>query len=115
VHAQEFAVHRSAYQLKEADPQTWAIPRLRGHAKAALAAIQADEYGGGVPEEMHSSLFIDAMRALDHNPTYGAYLDRLPATTLATTNLISMFGLHRRLRGPWSVTWPTSRWTRLAR
>jgi hypothetical protein len=98
-HAREFAIHRSAYQLKEADPHTWAIPRLRGHAKAALAEIQADEYGGGVPEEMHSSLFVDAMRALELNPTYGAYLDRLPATTLATTNLISMFGLHRRLRG----------------
>jgi hypothetical protein len=39
------------------------------------------------------------MRALDLDPTYGAYLDQLPAVTLATTNLISMFGLHRRLRG----------------
>src|SRR5438045_2693004 len=29
----------------------------------------------------------------------GAYLDRLPGTTLATTNLISLFGLHRRWRG----------------
>ena len=28
-----------------------------------------------------------------------AYLPRLPAVTLATTNLISMFALHRRLRG----------------
>ena len=48
---------------------------------------------------MHSSLFADAMTALGLDPTYGAYLDRLPAVTLATTNLISMFGLHRRLRG----------------
>ncbi|MEA3075228.1 MAG: hypothetical protein QOF60_136, partial [Actinomycetota bacterium] len=39
----EFAVHRSAYQLKEADPHTWAIPRLDGEAKAALVLIQSDE------------------------------------------------------------------------
>ena len=98
-HAQEFAIHRSGYQLKEADPHTWAIPRLSGQAKAALVEIQADEYGGGVPGQMHCSLFADALRALDLDATYGAYLDRLPAVTLATTNLISMFGLHRRLRG----------------
>jgi Iron-containing redox enzyme len=98
-HAREIAIHRSGYQLKEADPHTWAIPRLNGRAKAAMVTIQSDEYGGGVAEAMHSSLFAQAMRALDLDPTYGAYLDRLPAVTLATTNLISMFGLHRRLRG----------------
>jgi hypothetical protein len=31
--------------------------------------------------------------------TYGAYLDNIPGVTLATVNLMSMFGLHRRLRG----------------
>jgi hypothetical protein len=98
-HARELAIHRSGYQLKEADPHTWAIPRLRGRAKAAMVTIQSDEYGGGEASSMHSSLFADAMRALDLDPTYGAYLDRLPAVTLATTNLISMCGLHRRLRG----------------
>ena len=30
----EFAVHRSAYQLKEADPHTWAIPRFTGASKS---------------------------------------------------------------------------------
>jgi len=98
-HAREIAIHRSGYQLKEADPHTWAIPRLNGRAKAAMVTIQSDEYGGGVAAAMHSSLFADAMVALDLDPTYGVYLDRLPAVTLATTNLISMFGLHRRLRG----------------
>jgi hypothetical protein len=39
------------------------------------------------------------MRALGLDPTYGAYLDRLPAVTLATVNLVSLFGLHRRWRG----------------
>ena len=99
LHAREISVHRSGYQLKEADPHTWAIPRLNGRGKAAIVAIQSDEYGGGVTASMHSSLFADAMTALGLDPTYGAYLDRLPAVTLATTNLISMLGLHRRLRG----------------
>lgn len=95
----EFLVHRSAYQLKEADPHSWAIPRLHGPAKAALVEVQADEYGGGRPERVHATLFAKAMRALDLDATYGAHLDRIPAVTLATVNLMSLFGLHRRLRG----------------
>jgi hypothetical protein len=95
----EFLIHRSAYQLKEADPHSWAIPRLDGPAKAALVEVQADEYGGGRPERVHATLFAKAMRALDLDPSYGAYLDRIPAVTLATVNLMSLFGLHRRLRG----------------
>jgi hypothetical protein len=61
--------------------------------------VQADEYGGGRPERVHSTLFARAMRALDLDSTYGAYLDRIPAVTLATVNLMSLFGLNRRLRG----------------
>jgi hypothetical protein len=95
----EFVVHRSAYQLKEADPHSWAIARLSGPPKAALVEIQADEYGGGRPERMHAQLFADAMAALGLDSRYGAYLDQLPATTLATVNLMSLCGLHRRLRG----------------
>jgi Iron-containing redox enzyme len=95
----EFLIHRSAYQLKEADPHSWAIPRLDGPAKAALVEVQADEYGGGRPDRVHAILFAKAMRALDLDPAYGAYLDQIPAVTLATVNLMSLFGLHRRLRG----------------
>jgi hypothetical protein len=95
----EFVAHRSAYQLKEADPHAWAIPRLEGPPKAALVEIQADEYGGGRPERMHARLFADAMAALGLDPTYGAYLDGIPGVTLATVNLMSLCGLHRRLRG----------------
>ncbi|HEY2636542.1 MAG TPA: iron-containing redox enzyme family protein, partial [Solirubrobacteraceae bacterium] len=43
----EHVVHRSAYQLKEADPHAWAIPRLTGTAKAALLEIEFDEFGAG--------------------------------------------------------------------
>ncbi|MDQ3644777.1 MAG: iron-containing redox enzyme family protein [Actinomycetota bacterium] len=95
----EFLVHRSAYQLKEADPHSWAIPRLTGGAKAALVEVQADEYGGGRPERVHAQLFADSMEAMGLDPSYGAYLDHLPAITLATVNLMSLFGLHRRNRG----------------
>lgn len=98
-HMQELCIHRSAYQLKEADPHTWAIPRLSGRAKAAMVEIQTDEYGGGVESAMHCSLFADTMDALGLDSSYGAYLDVLPAVTLATVNLVTMFGLHRRLRG----------------
>jgi hypothetical protein len=95
----EHVVHRSAYQLKEADPHSWAIPRLGPRPKAALLEVQADEYGGGSAERMHSVLFAKTMTALGLDSTYGAYLDRLPAPTLATVNLMSGFGLHRRRRG----------------
>jgi hypothetical protein len=95
----EFVIHRSAYQLKEADPHSWAIPRLAGAPKAALVEIQSDEYGGGDPERVHSTLFAQSMDALGLDATYGAYVDRLPGTTLATVNLMSLFGLHRRWRG----------------
>ncbi|CAN5216519.1 iron-containing redox enzyme family protein [soil metagenome] len=95
---QEFAVHRSAYQLKEADAHTWAIPRLKGPGRSAMVRIQADEYGVGAGGA-HAELFVAAMEDLDLNPSTGHYIDLLPGVTLATDNLVSMFGLHRRLRG----------------
>ncbi|MDQ3850012.1 MAG: iron-containing redox enzyme family protein [Actinomycetota bacterium] len=98
-HVLEFVVHRSAYQLKEADPHSWALPRLSGPPKAALVEIQADEYGGGTADRIHAQLFADAMEALGLDSRYGAYVDRIPACTLATVNLMSLFGLHRRWRG----------------
>jgi Iron-containing redox enzyme len=95
----EFMVHRSAYQLKEADPHSWAIPRLSGVPKAALIEIQTDEYGRGRSEWIHAELFAKAMRAVGLDDTYGAYISLIPGVTLATVNLMSLFGLHRRWRG----------------
>ena len=95
----EFVVHRSAYQLMEADPHTFALPRIDGPAKAAMVEIQADEYGGGRFERMHSRMFAVTMLELGLDPEYGAYVGRLPGSTLATVNLISLFGLRRALRG----------------
>jgi hypothetical protein len=95
----EFLIHKSIYQLKEADPHTWAIPRLQGRAKAALVEIQADEYGGGRPDRMHSTLFARTMRGLGLDDRYGAYADAVPPVALASVNVMSLFGLNRRLRG----------------
>ena len=95
----EEAAHRSLYQLKEADPHSWVLPRLHGAPKAALVEIQADEYGDGVTRDMHAELFALTLERLGLDPTYNAYLDLVPAPTLATVNLVSMLGLHRRLRG----------------
>ena len=95
----EEVVHRSLYQRKEADPHSWVLPRLHGAPKAALVEIQADEYGHGVVGDMHAELFALTMQRLGLDPTPNAYLDLVPAPTLATVNLVSMLGLHRRLRG----------------
>ncbi len=98
-HAREMMVQRSIYTLREADPHSWAIPRLSGRAKAALVEIQADEYGGGRPERVHGEIFARSMRGMGLDSTYGAYVDNVPAITLASHNLMSMFGLNRRLVG----------------
>ena len=95
----EFVIHRSIYQLKEADPHSWAIPRLAGKVKAALVEIQADEYGGGDPNRMHSELFRNLLRGFGLDDEYGGYLDEAPGITLAISNIMSVFGLRRDLRG----------------
>lgn len=96
---QEFVMHRSVYHLKEGDAHTWAIPRLSGRAKAALVEIQSDEYGNGSIGRMHSELFRAVMRSLQLDDTYGRYVPQAPSVTLAISNLISLFGLHRQRRG----------------
>jgi hypothetical protein len=95
----EFVVHRSFYQLKESDPHSWAIPRLDGPAKTALLEVQADEYGGGRPERMHSRLFAKTMRSLGLEDRENFYLAHAPGETLATVNLMSATGLRRSRRG----------------
>jgi hypothetical protein len=64
-----------------------------------MVTIQADEYGGGATAMMHAQLFRQLMLGWDLNDRYGHYLDYVPGLTLMATNVISMFGLHRRWRG----------------
>jgi Iron-containing redox enzyme len=92
-------VHRSLYHLKEGDPHAWAIPRLTGQAKASFVAVEFDEYGAGRGPHVHQQLFADLLTAAGLDASYLAYLDTVPAESLAVVNLMSMFGLHRRLRG----------------
>lgn len=95
----ELLVHRSMYHLKEADPQAFVLPRLHGAAKAGVAAVEFDEYGGGRAARMHAELFAELMRAFDLDPTYGAYVEVVPAPMLAVVNFMSLCGLHRARRG----------------
>ncbi|WP_020134782.1 iron-containing redox enzyme family protein [Streptomyces sp. 351MFTsu5.1] len=95
----EYAAQRSLYHLKEADPHAWVLPRLWGRAKAGMAAVEFDEFGGGRPERVHARLFADLMTDLGLDTTYGHYLDAACAEMLATVNLMSLLGLHRSLRG----------------
>ncbi|WNF25706.1 iron-containing redox enzyme family protein [Streptomyces sp. C11-1] len=98
-HLREYAAVRSLYHLKEADPHLWVVPRLRGRAKAAMVAVEFDEFGAGRAEDIHAQLYADLMADLGLDPQYGRYLDAAPAQALATVNVMSLFGLHRRLRG----------------
>lgn len=90
---------RSIYHLKEADPTAWVIPRLPVVPQAALAELQYDEYGAGDPNQMHRHLFARGMEACGLRPEYGVYIDDTPTEILEQSNALSMFGLHRRLRG----------------
>jgi hypothetical protein len=96
---QEYFVHRSLYHLKEADPHAFAIPRLIGQAKASFVAVEFDEYGGGRGPLVHQQLFADLMDAAGLDSTYLGYVNAVPAAALASVNLMSLFGLHRELRG----------------
>ncbi|MFI9645627.1 iron-containing redox enzyme family protein [Streptomyces sp. NPDC052040] len=98
-HLREYAALRSLYHLKEADPHAWVIPRLHGRAKAAMAAVEFDEFGAGRADEIHAGLFADLMAELGLSTAYGYYLEAAPAEVLATVNQMSLFGLHRSLRG----------------
>lgn len=97
--AREYLALHSIYTLREADAHSWTIPRLTGRAKAALVEIQADEYGGGEHHGVHQVMYARTLRSAGLDDTYGRYVDAAPAITLAGFNLMTMFGMNRRLRG----------------
>ncbi|MFC4373525.1 iron-containing redox enzyme family protein [Nocardia halotolerans] len=94
----EYFVHRSIYHHIEADPYAWVIPRLRGQAKAALVAVEFDEFGGGHGDRVHAQLYADLLAGAGLEPGYLHYLDVVPAPMLALVDMMSLFGLHRGLR-----------------
>ncbi|GGO43200.1 hypothetical protein GCM10012287_05780 [Streptomyces daqingensis] len=95
----EYLVHRSVYHHKEADPHVWVVPRLHGRAKASLVAVEYDEFGGGRAERVHARLYVDLLAGAGLETGYLHYLDATPAPALAVVNMMSLFGLHRGLRG----------------
>ena len=74
----ELLVHRSVYYVKESEPHTCGIP-----VTGALSA----------------QLFRSLLTQWGLSTRYGHYLDCVPGITLLTSNMISLFGLHRRFRG----------------
>lgn len=92
----EMLVLRSASQLKEADPHTFAVPRIPGRAKVALMEIQFDEYGSGNPAALHSELFAQAMAAVGLDRSYGGYADAWPAPVLLANVTLGWFAGRRR-------------------
>jgi hypothetical protein len=95
----EFLRHKSIYHLKESDHTTWVIPRLPDPVKAAVVELQYDEYGGGDPHRLHAHLFAQGLAASGLSAEYGAYIDEVPVEILEQNNVMSLFGLNRRLRG----------------
>jgi hypothetical protein len=91
--------HRSVYHLKESDPTAWVVPRLQGRPKAALMELQFDEYGAGDPARLHARLFARGLEASGLSAEYGVYVNDAPVEILEQNNAMSLFGLHRRLRG----------------
>ncbi len=90
---------RSIYHLKESDPTSWVVPRLRPATKAALMELQYDEYGCGDPDRLHAEMFARGLEACGLSPEYGAYIDDVPLEVLEQNNAMSLFALNRRLRG----------------
>ncbi|MEI7059000.1 iron-containing redox enzyme family protein [Nocardioides sp. CCNWLW239] len=95
----EILRHRSLYHLKEADPTSWVVPRLDTRPKAALMEILFDEYGDGDPNRLHHHLFRRGLEAAGLRTDHAGYVDEAPVEILAMNNALSLFGLHRRLRG----------------
>lgn len=95
----EVLVLKSAYQLKEGDPHTFALPRLPMPAKLAMLEIQFDEYGGGRAEAVHSGLFVRAMGAVGLDTTYGAYVDAWPVSVLAANVALAWWASRRDWAG----------------
>jgi len=93
----DFLRERSVQQLKESDPQAFLVPRLQGAAKVALMEVQYDEFGAGRAAALHQDLYARTLAAVGLDPGYAAYVEDVSAISLAAANVMSLFGLNRRL------------------
>ena len=86
----EYVVHRSVNELREVVPDFYEASSIGAHHdpdsnSAPLESRPLDE------TQRSRASFGDTMSALNLDATPGAYVVRLPASTLATTNLGTMF------------------------
>ncbi len=95
----EFLATGAVFKLHESDPQALVLPRVHGPAKAALAELLFDEFGNGRPDRVHATLYARALESVGMSTDIASYVEAADAATLAAVNLMSLFGLNRRLRG----------------
>jgi len=95
----EFVVHRSPTSSRRRI-------RTRGRSRGCTARrrrrssrSRATSTGAGARSACTQSSSPWRCRSSGLDRAYGAYVDRLPGVTLATVNLMSLLGLHRRWRG----------------
>ena len=91
---------RSVYHLKEADPTAWVVPRLPVGAEGGADGAAVRRVRRRRPEPAaRPPLRPRAWTPPGCAPEYGAYVDEAPLEILEQNNAMSLFGLHRRLRG----------------
>jgi hypothetical protein len=99
----EIVANRSLFFLREPDPWIYAVPTLRGVAKAGLIDLLLDEYGWGKLDRMHSSVYARLMSALALEPAIDHFESVAEWRYLATLNHQWMLALtpecSRRLLG----------------
>ena len=75
-------------------------PAAGGRAKAALVEVQYDEYGAGDPNRLHHAPLRRGPGGVRAEPPSAAPTSTTPPPeVLEQNNAMSLFGLHRRLRG----------------
>ena len=75
-----------------------------------MVEIQADEYGGGSPQRMHSELFAGLMRDLELDAGYGALWNEAPGRGVRLgQHDVAVRAAPPLARAPRSATWPAWR------
>lgn len=93
----QIVINRSLFFLREPDPWIFAVPKLRGIAKAGLIDLMLDEYGWGKLDHMHSSVYARLMEALELQSEIDHYEAAADWRFLATLNHQWMLGLNPEL------------------
>lgn len=87
----EYFVQRSVHRLKIDDAGAWAT--------YAMTPAEFDRSVSGAPERTPGCRFADVLTAAGLDASYLHYLGEVTPEALALVNMMSLFGLHRNLRG----------------